>query len=90
MMSGATPNARGSAPKNEFQLNIISPSVQVQKLSFPAIPTSCTIQQLKQRISESAPTRVEPQRQRLIYRGHVLTQEQRTLGDVFGQETVCR
>ena len=81
--------ASGSGHKTELQLNIISPMATIQKLSFPNISTSCTIAELKQKISDASETREPlPPQQRLIYRGHVLAPEQRTLGDVFGQETV--
>ena len=79
----------GSGRKQEFQLNVISPSPEVGRLNFPSISTSCTVAQLKQRISDASETKIPlPGQQRLIYRGHVLAQEQRTLGDIFGQETV--
>ena len=89
-MSAAAAPSDGSGQKQHFQLNVISPSPSVGRLHFPKIPTSCTISQLKDKISEASGTGIVlPGQQRLIYRGHVLAQEQRTMLDVFGRETVC-
>ncbi len=78
-----------SSHKDEFQLKIISPSPEIGPLNFPSISTSCTVAQLKQKISNASETKVPlPAQQRLIYRGHVLAQEQRMLKEVFGQDTV--
>ena len=75
--------------KEEFKLKIISPSPEIGPLQFPSISTSCTVAQLKQKISDASETKVPlPSQQRLIYRGHVLAQEHRTLKEVFGQDTV--
>ena len=78
-----------SGHKEEFKLKIISPSPEIGPLQFPAISTSCTVAQLKQKISDASETKIPlPGQQRLIYRGHVLAQEHRTMKEVFGQDIV--
>ena len=80
----------GSNHREEIQLKIISPSPEIGPLTFPSISTSFTVAQLKQKISDASETKVPlPIQQRLIFRGHVLAQEQRTLKEIFGQDTVC-
>ena len=87
-MSSQADPPKGPIHRDQIQLNVISPSVQVQKLTFSGLSTACTIQQLKAKICDSVPIKVAPERQRLIYRGHVLNQDQKTLKDVFTQELV--
>ena len=88
-MSASTGLARGATHKEDFNLNIISPSPEIGRLNFPNTSVSCTVGQLKQKISDASETKNPlPGQQRLIYRGHVLAQEQRTLGDVFGHDVV--
>ncbi|MCJ1379612.1 hypothetical protein MMC17_002714 [Xylographa soralifera] len=85
--------AGGHSPDNSAKgrifLNILSPSSEVpQKLTYPDIPTSTTIRELKQRIQNDVETRPGPERQRLIYRGRALVQEEKTLEDIFGHAAV--
>ncbi|MCJ1394104.1 hypothetical protein MMC18_006982 [Xylographa bjoerkii] len=85
-------HAGSQSPKNsagKIFLNILSPSSEVpQKLTYPDILTSTTIHELKQRIQNDVETRPGPERQRLIYRGRALVQEEKTLEDIFGHEAV--
>lgn len=71
-------------------LHVLSPSVieVPNKITFPAIPTSTTIGELKSKICDALTSRPRPERQRLIYRGSLLIQENLTLKDVFTQDTV--
>lgn len=70
-------------------LHIISPSPEVRtKLTFPHLPISTTVAELKRKICDAVATRPSPDRQRLIYRGRALVQEQATLKEIFSQETV--
>ncbi|MCJ1402692.1 hypothetical protein MMC11_005913 [Xylographa trunciseda] len=85
--------AGGHPPDNpagaRIYLNILSPSSEVpQKLTYPDISTSTTIHELKRRIQNDIETRPGPERQRLIYRGRALVQEEKTLEDIFGREAV--
>lgn len=77
-----------TASRNELQVNIISPSVQIQKLTFPGLSTSCTIKELKEKIRDASPLKIGTDKQKLIYRGHVIQAEHRTLGELFGQDAV--
>lgn len=67
-------------------LHVLSPSVD--KLTFPDVPVSTTVGELKTKICDAVPTRPPPNRQRLIYGGKALVQETATLRDVFSQEKV--
>lgn len=83
--------AATSSTDRKIFLNVISPSVEApQKLTYPDIPTSTTIIELKRRIQNDVETRPSPERQRIIYRGRALVQEDKTLEDVFGHEAVWR
>lgn len=70
-------------------LHVLSPSVEVpNKITFPALPITMTIGELKHEISDKVASRPRPERQRLIYRGKALVQESLTLRDVFSQDSV--
>ncbi|MCJ1475565.1 hypothetical protein MMC13_004228 [Lambiella insularis] len=76
-------------PRERIFLNVLSPSSEVsQKLTFPEIPLSTTIRELKEKIQNDVATKPSPERQRLIYRGRALTQDEKTLEDIFGPEAV--
>ena len=70
---------------------VVSPSTEVtNKLTFPEVPTTTTISAMKRRIQDAVATRPTPERQRLIYRGMALVQQDLTLGKLFGVEAVRR
>ena len=70
-------------------LHILSPSSEVpDKLTFPAIPVTTTVGELKNKIQDAIATKPSPGRQRLIYRGKALVKATDTMKDVFGQEAV--
>lgn len=70
-------------------LHVLSPSIEVpHKLTFPDVPTSTTVAELKTKICDAVPTRPSPDRQRLIYSGKALVQGTATLKDIFSQEKV--
>lgn len=70
-------------------LHVLSPSTEVpKKLTFPAIPTSTTVGELKLKIRDAVATKPAPERQRLIYRGKALTNYSTMLSDLFGQDIV--
>ncbi len=72
-----------------LDLNVLSPSTEVERsLLLPALPASTTVLQLKLKIRELIPSRPQPERQRLIYRGRVLTRDNDSLFVVFGRENV--
>ena len=75
--------------KTHIKLIILSPSPEVNRLTFSRIATATNIGELKERISAEVATHPAPARQRLIYRGHALVDVGKTLKDVFTQEIVC-
>ncbi|KAL6720412.1 hypothetical protein ACLMJK_002334 [Lecanora helva] len=74
--------------KTNINLVILSPSSEVNKLTFSSISTTTTIGELRERITAAVSSHPPPGRQRLIYRGHPLLDANRTLKDVFTQEIV--
>ena len=75
--------------KTHINLVILSPSQEVNKLTFSSISTATTIGELKEKISAQVATHPAAARQRLIYRGHALVDVGKTLKEVFTQEIVC-
>lgn len=71
-----------------MDLILLSPSPEVNKLTFPSIPTTTTIAELREKISAAVASHPAPGRQRLIYRGHALVDGRKTLKDTFTQEIV--
>ena len=76
--------------RSDINLVILSPSSEVNRLTFSSISTATTIGELREKISAAVVTHPAPGRQRLIYRGHALVDAKRTLKDVFTQEIVSR
>ena len=74
--------------KTTINLVILSPSSEVNKLTFSSISTATTVGELRERISAAVISHPIPGRQRLIYRGHALLDATRTLKDIFTQEIV--
>lgn len=71
-------------------LHVLSPSSEVpNKLTFTEFPTSATVAELKKAIQDAVATRPAPERQRLIYRGRALLQDNISISDIIGQEAVC-
>ncbi|KAL2759189.1 hypothetical protein ACRALDRAFT_2098697 [Sodiomyces alcalophilus JCM 7366] len=72
-------------------LNVISPSTAVATgppLSFPGLPASTTVRQLKEKIRNLLPTKPTDAQQWLIYKGRVLQQDDETLCQVIGESTI--
>lgn len=74
-----------------FALQVLSHSVDIpETLSFPELPVSTTIAQLKTKIKEKAThANADEESQRLIYQGRILSNGEQTMTEVFGAETVC-
>ena len=74
-----------------FALQVLSHSVGIaETLSFPELPVTTTIAQLKTKIKEKAThANADEESQRLIYQGRILLDGQQTMIEVFGAETVC-
>lgn len=75
--------------KTHINLVILSPSPEVNKLTFSGISTATNVGELREKISVIVATHPAPARQRLIYRGHALIDMGKTLKDIFTQEIVC-
>ena len=75
--------------KSRIDLVILSPSTEVNKLTFQHLSTDTTVSELKRKISGVVPSQPSANQQRLIYRGHALLRGEATLKDVFSQEIVC-
>lgn len=88
--SDAVPTKDDEQPEPlAFTLTIVSPSVGVaSRLSFPHLPATTTVQQLKSKIRDSLPSKPQDDHQRLIHRGRMLARETETMLDIFGQDTV--
>lgn len=72
-----------------INLKVLSPSAEVEGgVTFPDIPTTTSIKELRSRIQDAVPSRPGPERMRLIYRGRVVANENDTLGTVFGVDNV--
>ena len=84
--SSAPPGSQLDAPL--VNLQIVSPSVGVGNLRFPDLPAATTVQQLKEKIRDSLPSRPADDHQRLIHRGWLLARDTDTLQQVFGEEAV--
>lgn len=74
-----------------INLKLLSPSAEVEgSITFTDLPTTTTIRELRSRIQDAVPSKPEPERMRLIYRGKVLSVESDTLGVIFGADNVCK
>jgi hypothetical protein len=83
------PPKEPSSHRQTIVLHVLSPSVEVpNKITFPVLPIAMTIGELKYEICDKVASRPRPERQRLIYRGKALVQENLTLREVFSQDTV--
>lgn len=83
--------AQAQAPQHPdtVNLSIRSPSPEVPNpLLFSSLPVATTVGQLKLRIKDEVPSNPEPQRQRLIHRGRLLSNDNDTILNVFGQRLV--
>jgi hypothetical protein len=78
------------AEESDFiNLKILSPSTEVEcGVHLPNLPASTTIQELRQKIQDAAPSRPATERMRIIYRGRVVANDNDRLVDVFGRESV--
>jgi hypothetical protein len=70
-------------------LKVLSPSAEVEGgITFPDLPATTTIQELRSRIQDAVPSKPATERMRLIYRGRVVANDADTLGGVFGADNV--
>lgn len=70
-----------------IHLKVLSPSTEVQSdVNLADIPASTTVRDLRLRLQNEIPSRPTTDRMRLIYRGHVVANDDDTLLNVFGLE----
>lgn len=82
-----TPTREEEQPETcSFTLQIVSPNSG--PLSFPRLPATTTVKELKAKIREALPSKPSDEHQRLIYRGRMVARETDTMMDIFGREAV--
>lgn len=89
MADGAASSS--ATPQDDMSVNIsiVSPSTSVNApLHFPNLPPSTTVAQVKQRIRDALDLKPSNEQQRLIHQGKLLSREEQTLLDVFGEQKV--
>ncbi|KAK4162749.1 hypothetical protein QBC43DRAFT_320900 [Cladorrhinum sp. PSN259] len=69
-------------------LQILSPSPQVEAMRFPDLAASTTIGELKAKIRERIASRPSDERMRLIYHARFLSRDGDTLLEVFGEDVI--
>lgn len=80
-----------TAPQEDLSVNIsiVSPSTSVNApLHFPSLPPSTTIAQIKQKVRDALDFKPSNEQQRLIHQGKLLSREEQTLLEVFGEQKV--
>lgn len=87
--SSSGSSSKHSAKRQTFMLHVLSPSADFpNKITYPDVPISATVGELKIRICDAVDSGPSPELQRLIYRGKPLAQDTAFLKDIFTQETV--
>lgn len=65
-------------------LHVLSPSLEApNRLTFNDLPLTTTVAELKERISQSIPSRPSADKQRLIYRGKPLVNDRAMLQNIL-------
>ena len=84
----ASPAQAPSNISNNVTLHVLSPAPEISggRITFPSISLDTTVSQLKHRLQNTIPAAPSPDRQRLIYRGRRLLDENARLRDVFQAE----
>lgn len=88
------PSSGSSSKHSEFRrqrfvLHVLSPSADIpNKMTFPDVPFSATVGELKNKICNAVESKPSPDRQRLIYRGKPLARDAALLKDVFTEDVV--
>ncbi|ETS80299.1 hypothetical protein PFICI_07828 [Pestalotiopsis fici W106-1] len=88
-MASTDSDSASGATSPTFTLQIISPSVNVpQPLNFTDLQATTTVQQLKEKIRNAIDAKPSDVAQRLIHRGRLLSKDDDTMLDVFGEDAV--
>lgn len=69
-------------------IHIVSPTVGVPTLDFPALPVETTVRQLKDMIQDALHSRPAHDHQRLIHRGRLLDPDDLSLKDIMTADQV--
>ncbi|KAF8863847.1 hypothetical protein BDZ45DRAFT_722257 [Acephala macrosclerotiorum] len=86
--SSDVPTKEEELPESStFTLQIVSPNSD--PLSFPRLPVTTTVKQLKAKIRDALPAKPIDEHQRIIYRGRMLASETTTMMEVFGSEALA-
>lgn len=84
--------ASSSTPSQEdlsVNIQILSPSTSVNApLHFPSLQPSTTVAQIKQKVRDALGFKPTNEQQRLIHQGKLLSREDQTLLEVFGEQKV--
>lgn len=88
-MASTDSPAASEATSPTFTLQIISPSVNVpQPLQLTGLSATTTVRQLKEKIRNAIESRPGDSAQRLIHRGRLLSKDDDTMKDVFGEDAI--
>jgi hypothetical protein len=91
-MAPTTAPSDSSDPAEESQsipIHVLSPTSGIPSHMNFRLPLTATIADLKLMILDAAPTKPQPDRQRLIYRGRPLIRDEEKLVDILGNTVVC-
>jgi hypothetical protein len=79
-----SPPQDSNPPVQTVCLHVVSPGPE-NRHTFPSLPLTTTIGELKRLIATSTVGQPAPERQRLIFRGRRLAVDTDSLADIFGQ-----
>lgn len=89
MADGAASSSATVPDDLSVNISIVSPSTSVNApLHFPNLLPSTTVAQVKQKIRDALDLKPSNEQQRLIHQGKLLSREEQTLLDVFGEQKV--
>ncbi|KAI9814246.1 MAG: hypothetical protein M1827_003412 [Pycnora praestabilis] len=85
-----TPSSESLTNKSKtIFLHILSPSSEIaNKLSFPSLPSTTTVGDLKNKVRDAVVSKPSTERMRLIHQGRVVARDSDTMKDVLGQEAI--
>ncbi|KAI9675641.1 MAG: hypothetical protein M1817_001008 [Caeruleum heppii] len=87
--SSSDANVPVSPPPQFIQIQVLSPSEDAPiRLPHPPITPHLTVAELKGRLQDALSSRPAPDHQRLIYRGRMLSRNEETMLNIFGQPAV--
>ncbi|KAJ9638194.1 hypothetical protein H2199_006881 [Coniosporium tulheliwenetii] len=89
-MADASEASRSAPSALLIDLKVVSPSTEIDEggLNFPSLPAETTVGEVKLRVQDTVASHPTLDRQRFIYRGHVLADNDTTLLNVFGEQAI--